>query len=57
VKKEMQEKNMEEGKQNDFDVYNFCNLLHTKEWEEYCKNPLSDKFKRDFLDKMTKQSD
>ncbi len=47
---------MKEGKQKDFDVY-FCDLLHTKEWEEYCKNPLSDKFKRDFLDKMTKQSD
>jgi hypothetical protein len=56
VKKEVHEKNMKEGKQKDFDVY-FCDLLHTKEWEEYCKNPLSDKFKRDFLDKMTKQSD
>ncbi len=42
VKKEVHEKNMKERKQNDFDVYNFCNLLHTKEWEEYCKNPLSD---------------
>jgi hypothetical protein len=57
VKKEVHEKNMKEVKQNDFDVCNFCNLLHTKEWEEYCTNPLSDKFKRDFLDKMTKQSD
>jgi hypothetical protein len=57
VKKEVHEKNMKEGKQDNFDVYNFCNLLQKKEWEEYCKNPLSDKFKRDFLDKMTKQSD
>jgi hypothetical protein len=57
VKKEVHEKNVMEGKQNDFDVYKFCDLLHTKEWEEYCKNPLSDKFKIDFLDKMTKQSD
>jgi hypothetical protein len=35
-------------KQNNFDVCNVCNLLHTKKWEKYCKNPLSDKIKRDF---------
>ncbi len=54
VKKEVHEKNMKEGKPNGFDVYIFCNLLHIKEWEEYCKKLLSDKFKRIFLDKMTK---
>jgi hypothetical protein len=57
VEKELHKKNMKEGKQNNYVVYNFFDLLHTKEWEDYCKNPLSDKVKRDFLYKMTKRSD
>jgi hypothetical protein len=55
VKREVHEKNMKETKDN-FDVYNFCKLLHTKKWDEFIKNPLNDKAKRDCLDKMTKRS-
>jgi hypothetical protein len=46
---------MNEVKDN-FDVYNFCELLHTKKWDEFIKNPLNDKAKQNFLDKMTTRS-
>ncbi len=41
---------------DDFVVYTYCKLLHTMKWDEFIKNPLNDKAKRDFLDKMTKRS-
>ncbi len=54
VKKEVHAKNMNEVKDN-FDVYNFCKLLHTKKWDEFIKNLLNDNAKHDFLDEMAKR--
>ncbi len=48
---------MKKDIKDDFDIYNYCELLHTKRWEEFIKNPLNDKAKREFLDEMTKISE
>ncbi len=53
VKREVHMKNMKE-KNDNFVVYTYCELLHTTKWDEFIKNPLNDKAKRDFLDEMTK---
>ncbi len=48
-------KNMKENNDN-FVIYTYCELLHTTKWDEFIKNPLNDKAKRDFLNEMTKRS-
>ncbi len=48
---------MKKDIKDNFDVYNYCELLHTKRWEEFIKNTLNDKAKRECLDKMTKISE
>ncbi len=48
-------KNMKENNDN-FVIYTYCKLQHTTKWDEFIKNPLNDKAKRDFLDEMTKIS-
>jgi hypothetical protein len=55
VKREVHMKNIKENNDN-FVVYTYCEPLHTTKWDEFIKNPLNDKAKRDFLDEMTKRS-
>ncbi len=55
VKREVHMKNMKENNDN-FVIYTYCKLLHTTKQDEFIKNPLNDKAKRDFLDEMTKRS-
>ncbi len=55
VKREVHVKNMKKNNDN-FVLYTYCKLLHTTKWDEFIKNPLNDKTKRDFLDEMTKRS-
>jgi hypothetical protein len=57
VKRELHTKNMKKDIKDNFDIYNYCKLLHTKRWEEFIKNLLNDKAKREFLDEMTKISE
>ncbi len=52
VRGEIHMKNMKENN-DDFVVYTYCKLLHTTKWDEFIKNLLNDKAKRDFLDEMT----
>ncbi len=55
VKREVHMKNMKENNDN-FVVYTYCELLHTTKWDDFIKNPLNEKAKWNFLDKMTKRS-
>ncbi len=55
VKREVHMKNMKDNN-DDFVVYTYCKLLHTTKWDEFIKNLLNNKAKRDFLDEMTKRS-
>jgi hypothetical protein len=55
VKREVHMKNMKENNDN-FVVYTYCKLLHTAKLDEFIKNLLNDKAKRDFLDEMTIRS-
>jgi hypothetical protein len=57
VKRELHQKNMKKDIKDNFDNYNYCKLLHTKRWEEFIKNLLNDKTKKEFSDKMTKISE
>jgi len=55
IKKDVHKKNMT-GVVDDFEVYKYCELLHTQKWDEFINNPLNDKAKQDFIDEMTNRS-
>jgi hypothetical protein len=55
VKKEVHAKNMKQY-DDDYDIYNYCELLNTKKWDNFINNLLNDNAKRDYLDDMTRRS-
>ena len=56
VKKDAHMKRMKESDNDDYTVYQYCELLHNDKWDKFIDDPLNDKAKRDFLDFMTKRS-
>ncbi len=44
------------GVVDNFEVYKYCELLHTQKWDEFINNPLNEKAKQDFIDEMTNRS-
>jgi len=47
---------MKQQDNDDYVVYQYCELLHNNKWDKFVKDPLNVKAKRDFLDYMTKRS-
>ena len=56
VKKEVHVKKMKQNDNDDYVVYQYCELLHNDKWEKFVEDPLNEKGKQDFLDNMTKRS-
>lgn len=56
VKKDVHAKKMKENDNDDYEVYQYCELLNNEKWDTFIDDPLNEKAKRYFLDYMTKRS-
>lgn len=56
VKRDVHEKKMKQNDNDDYVVYQYCELLRNPKWDNFVKDPLNEQAKRDFLDHMTKRS-
>ena len=56
VKKDAHAKKMKANDNDDYVVYQYCELLKNEKWEKFIKDPLNEKSKWDFFDYMTKRS-
>jgi hypothetical protein len=44
-KKDAHMKRMKESDNDDYTVYQYCELLHNKKWDKFINDPLNDKAK------------
>ena len=56
VKRDVHERKMKQNDNDDYVVYQYCELLRNTKWDNFVKDPLNEQAKRDFLDHMTKRS-
>ena len=56
VKKDVHAKKMKQKDNDDYQIYQYCELLNNEKWDKFIDDPLNEKAKRDFLDFMTKRS-
>ncbi len=49
-KKRCSREKMKQNDNDDYVVYQYCELLNNDKWEKFIEDPLNEKAKRDFLD-------